>query len=177
MTGLLTLDYSLKQAGTKYPLIALYTDQFPEDGHKALQARGIHGRRVEFLNPSLQKDYSNDPRFYDTWTKLMAFSLVEYERVVLLDSDMLVRRNMDELMDLQLDSVNMQENGSRIFAAAPACACNPAKKAHYPKEWFVDTKLNLHMVCILDACLGYPRIVHSLRSIVTPRKHRLKARP
>ena len=40
LTGLLTLDYALKKHGSKYPLIALYTDTFPEEGHKALDERG-----------------------------------------------------------------------------------------------------------------------------------------
>jgi alpha-N-acetylglucosamine transferase len=137
LPGLLTLDYSLKRAGTKYPLVAIYTDQFPEEGHHALDARGIPKRRVTYVNPSTQKDYSNDPRFYDTWTKLTAFQLTEYERVVLLDGDMLAMQNMDELMDIPLDPLSLKGQGDRVFAASPACACNPAKKPHYPKDWYV----------------------------------------
>lgn len=63
--------------------------------------------------------------------KLQPFSLVEYERVVQLDSDMILRKNMDELMDLALDI-----EGDRVFAASHACVCNPLKKAHYPKDWY-----------------------------------------
>jgi len=29
LSGLLTLDYSLKKTGSSYPLVALYTDTFP----------------------------------------------------------------------------------------------------------------------------------------------------
>lgn len=72
-------------------------------------------------------------RFYDCWSKLTPFSLVEYERVVQLDSDMLVRRNMDELMDIELDVP--EEEGRRVFAASHACVCNPLHKVHYPKDW------------------------------------------
>ncbi|KAG9535012.1 hypothetical protein KCU86_g18154, partial [Aureobasidium melanogenum] len=82
LSGLLTLDYSLKAAGSKYPLVALYTDTFPPEGHAALKARGIPSKRIPYLLPSLSKDYSNDPRFYDCWSKLTPFGLVEYERVV-----------------------------------------------------------------------------------------------
>jgi hypothetical protein len=59
--------------------------------------------------------------------------------VVLLDGDILVRRNMDELMDIELDSKTALEEGTgkRVFAAAHACACNPMKKPHYPANWFV----------------------------------------
>lgn len=135
LSGLLTLDYSLKNNGTKYPLVALYTDTFPEEGRKALDIRKIPKKRVNYLLPSVHKDFSNDPRFYDCWSKLTPFSLEEYDRVVQLDSDMLVMRNMDELMDVELDSADSDGSGKRVFAASHACVCNPLKKPHYPKNW------------------------------------------
>lgn len=90
---------------------------------------------MNYLLPSVHKDYSNDARFYDCWSKLTPFSLIEYERVVQLDSDMLVFKNMDELMELELDSPNMEGKGDRVFAASHACLCNPLKKPHYPGDW------------------------------------------
>ncbi|KAJ3199297.1 hypothetical protein HDU83_004147 [Entophlyctis luteolus] len=138
LSGLITLDYSLKKVGSKYPLVALYTDTFPPEGHAALDARSIPKQRIEYILPTKGKDYSNDPRFYDCWSKLAPFSLVEYERVVQLDSDMLVLRNMDELMDLELDSPALAGTGYRVFAAGHACVCNPLKKKHYPKDWIPE---------------------------------------
>ncbi|PWY67536.1 glycosyl transferase family protein [Aspergillus heteromorphus CBS 117.55] len=135
LSGLLTLEYSLRKVGSKYPLIALYTDSFPAEGHAALDARGILKQRVPYLLPSMPKDYVNDVRFYDCWSKLTPFSLVEYERVVQLDSDMMVLRNMDELMELDLDPPEMAGSGNRVFAASHACVCNPLKKPHYPGDW------------------------------------------
>ena len=136
LSGLLTLDYSLKKHGSKFPLLALYTDTFPDEGHKALEIRNIPKKRVKYLLPSVEKDFSNDPRFYDCWSKLTPFSLVEYDRVVQLDSDMLVLQNMDELMDIELDPATNEDNsGKRVFAASHACVCNPLKKPHYPKNW------------------------------------------
>jgi hypothetical protein len=135
LSGLLTLDYSLKQVGSKYPLIALYTDSFPQEGHRALSLRQIPKKHVKYLLPSVHKDYSNDTRFYDCWSKLTPFSLVEYDRVVQLDSDMMVIQNMDELMDLQLDAPELGGKGERVFAASHACCCNPLKKPHYPSDW------------------------------------------
>jgi alpha-N-acetylglucosamine transferase len=116
-------------------LIALYTDTFPAEGHAALDARGIAKQHIPYLLPSLSKDYSNDPRFYDCWSKLAPFGLVGYERVVQLDSDMMVLKNMDELMDLELDDASLGGKGNRVFAASHACVCNPLKKPHYPAEW------------------------------------------
>ncbi len=138
LSGLLTLDYSLKQHGTKYPLVALYTDSFPQEGKDALDARKIPRKRIPYLLPKTPKDFTNDPRFYDCWSKLAPFSLVEYERVVQLDSDMLVLKNMDELMDLPLDGPEQGGKGERVFAASHACLCNPLNKPHYPKDWIPE---------------------------------------
>ena len=130
------MDYSLKKHKSKYPLIALYTDSFPKEGHHALDIRNIPKKQIKYLLPSIHKDFSNDQRFYDCWSKLTPFSLVEYERVVQLDSDMLVLQNMDELMDLELDPPGIKSgSGERVFAASHACVCNPLNKAHYPKNW------------------------------------------
>lgn len=118
----------------------LYTNTFPERGRAALRARGIAAQCIPYVLPSKSKDYSNDPRFYDCWSKLTPFSLTEYDRVVQLDADMLVRRNMDELMELELDppivsETGTQETSKRVFAASHACVCNPLKFPHYPKDW------------------------------------------
>lgn len=137
LSGLILLDYSLKKVNSKYPLIALYTDTFPREGHDALDIRGIPKKRIAYMLPAQHKDYSNDPRFYDCWSKLAPFSMTEYERVVQLDSDMFLRKNMDELMDLELDPPEMEGRGNRVFAASHACVCNPKKKPHYPKDWYV----------------------------------------
>ena len=169
LPGLLTLYYSLQKVGTKYPFVALYTEQFPEEGHKALDDRGIQKRKVEYVTPAGQKDYTNDPRFYDTWTKLTVFGLLEYERAILLDGDMLVIQNMDELMDLPLDSAEQAGAGNKVFAAAPACVCNPAKRAHYPKDWFVGFRDRCFFI---DWRAGYLRIVLSHLSIQIQRKHK-----
>lgn len=40
---------------------------------------------------------------------------------------MVVKRNMDELMDFDLPVDHI--------AAAHVCACNPRKLPHYPKDW------------------------------------------
>ena len=164
LSGLLNLDYSLKKHGSKYPLVALYTDTFPEEGHKALDVRHIPKKHVDYILPSVHKDYSNDPRFYDCWSKLIPFSLVEFERIVQLDSDMMVLQNMDELMDLELDPPSSAGKGNKVFAASHACVCNALKKPHYPKDWSVISS-GLKMALLLRiltplTLIGYPRIVH-----------------
>ncbi|POS85962.1 hypothetical protein EPUL_001971, partial [Erysiphe pulchra] len=133
--GLLTLDYSLKKFKSKYPLVALYTDQLPLEARSAIATRGIPMQRINFLAPKTGLEHSVEERFYFCWSKLMAFGLTEYERLVLLDSDMLVLQNMDELMEMELDTPQLAGTGNRVFAAGYACICNPLKKTHYPKDW------------------------------------------
>ncbi|EMD94301.1 glycosyltransferase family 8 protein [Bipolaris maydis ATCC 48331] len=144
LTGLLTLDYSLKRSKSLYPLIVLYTDELPAEAHEALDRRGIRKRHVPYLLPSAGNDYSNDPRFYDCWTKMVPFGLTEFERIVQLDSDMLVMRNMDELMTIKLDSPALEGKGDRVFAASHACVCNPLKRAHYPSDWVPENCAYTH---------------------------------
>ena len=175
LSGLLTLDYSLKKAGSKFPLIALYTDEFPDEGHRALDCRKIPKKRVKYLLPTVHKDYSNDTRFYDCWSKLTPFSLIEYDRVVQLDSDMIVLQNMDELMEMHLDSPGLGGKGDRVFAASHACACNPLKKPHYPKDWSVSPSVKVDLK-YLHSSLGFQRTVHLPRSMEIPRGLRPRAR-
>ena len=61
------------------------------------------------------------------WTKLAAWRLTEFERVVFLDADMLVTKNMDELFSLSLPADEI--------AACHACRCNPNRIASYPVSW------------------------------------------
>lgn len=154
LSGLITLEYSLKRVSSKYQLVALYTDTFELEGHKALDSRKISKLRIEYLLPSSQHDYSQDPRFYDCWSKLQPFSLIQFDKVVQLDSDMLVISNMDELFDLELD------NQERCFAASHACVCNPLEFEHYPKEWvpqncaFTDYHDKIREELVKDETLG-----------------------
>ncbi|KID97088.1 glycosyl transferase family protein, partial [Metarhizium majus ARSEF 297] len=139
LPGLLTLNHSLRTVKSAYPLIALHTPSLPSSCIAALSRRGIPSIPVPYIAPRSGKKYHEDARFNDCWTKLIAFSLTQFSRVVQLDSDMLVLKNMDELMDLALDPVSLSESGSetskRVFASGHACVCNPLKKPHYPSTW------------------------------------------
>ena len=137
LPGVLVLDYCLRKVGSAYPLVAVYTDDLPEEAQKAIDARNIAKRKVDRLLPGREVEKYTEVRFLETWTKLSTFGMVEFERVVLLDSDMVVLQNMDELMDIPLDGPEQEGKGNRVFAASHACTCNPMKKPHYPPNWCV----------------------------------------
>lgn len=129
LAATLVLHYSLVSVKSKYPLVVMATPDLGGDARDSLRKRGIVIRDINSLRPvaGTHTLAAHDNRFNDTWTKLRAFELSEYDRVVLIDSDMMFMRNMDELLDIEL-----AEDG---IAAAHACACNPHKYPHYPADW------------------------------------------
>lgn len=127
LTGALTLEYSLRKFGSKYPMVVFHPDTLEQSALDALKKRKIQTKLVKLLLPTTHKDYGTDDRFYDCWSKLLPHGMIEYERIVEFDSDMLVRDNVDELMEMPLP------NG--FMAATHACVCNPKRYAHYPADW------------------------------------------
>ncbi|KAI0936171.1 hypothetical protein AcW1_000473 [Taiwanofungus camphoratus] len=140
LPGALVLHQCMASVRSAYPLVAMVTSDLPRDVQEVLRRRGIVLKEVEHLQPQEGTHMlsAHDERFAETWTKLKAFDLVEYDRVVLLDSDMIVMRNMDELMDLDLPQ--------DWIAAAHACACNPRKLPHYPPDWIPENCAHTSMV-------------------------------
>jgi len=128
VVGVRTLRASLARAGTPYPLVVLLTDDIGATDRQVLLDDGCLLHQVAPLRPAsgLEDSYAN-ARFAQVWTKLAAWQLTDYERVVFLDADMLVTQNMDELFALPLPE--------GAIAACHACRCNPNRIASYPASW------------------------------------------
>lgn len=128
LVGVKALHRSLKQSNTRWPLVVMTTEAIPQADRDALQAAGCVVQQVDPIYPNreLEQHYAS-AQFGEVWTKLRTWQLTAYERVVFLDADMLVLRNMDELFTLDL--------GSNQLAACHACRCNPNQIASYPASW------------------------------------------
>lgn len=125
--GALKLAASLQHVQSAYPLLVLYTPAVSHDAREKLKEAGCILREVAPVKPRGKVKYFTQ-RFEDTWTKLTAWDVADhYERLVLLDADMLVLQNMDELMKMNL--------GKGEIAACYACKCNPHKIKAYPADW------------------------------------------
>jgi len=74
-----------------------------------------------------------ESRFNETWSKINIYGLDQFERIAVLDGDMLVLKNMDELMDIPI-----ADDG---LAACHACVCNPRRLSHYPSAWYLPLVL------------------------------------
>jgi len=91
------LLYSLNNTSTNIPCIVLAPQRrLSSDCKQAFQNLGGDLREVEEISitkTESAKEFNKHLRF----TKLLAWSLVEFQRVVLIDSDMVVVRNIDHL--------------------------------------------------------------------------------
>ncbi|KAI8968887.1 nucleotide-diphospho-sugar transferase [Mycotypha africana] len=126
--GIITLKYSLHNVcNSQYPLLVLYTSAVTPDVIDVLRTMGCIMRKIDAIKPLVQVKYTAE-RFTETWTKLAVWKQQGYDRLVMMDADMLPLQNMDELMDLELNDENW-------VAAAHACVCNPQKIQHYPPTW------------------------------------------
>jgi len=99
---------------TKYPLIAM-TLEISDASRKRLNDLGVQLRDVKKINSIKAGIGDNKQRLKDftyTYTKLHVFSYAEYDKIIFLDSDLIVLKSIDHLFDEVQDS----------FAA---CACTP----------------------------------------------------
>ncbi|ORX39078.1 galactinol synthase [Kockovaella imperatae] len=116
---------------TIYPLIILTTSSLPQSSRDILKRYDLESLEIDHLSPPSHKGFeAKFARFTETWTKLRAFGLEQFEKLVMIDSDVLFLRSMDEIFDIDLPE--------GWVGAAPACVCNPFKIPYYPKDWIPE---------------------------------------
>lgn len=126
--GVIALKHALHNLyRSQYPLLVLYTDAVDPEAVELLERVGCVLKEIDAIRPKGKVEYKSE-RFIDTWTKLAVWDQTEYDRLVMLDADMLPVQNMDELMVLNLPNKTW-------IAAAHACVCNPQRISHYPSTW------------------------------------------
>lgn len=105
--GIEALGRSLVETQTSAPRVVMVTPEVPTEATSKLAAQGWEIREVAPIPNPHRDDELLFRRFGASFTKLRAFDLCEYERIVFLDADTIVLRNIDDLF---------QRPG---FAAAP----------------------------------------------------------
>lgn len=81
-------------------------------------------------------------RFADAWVKMRAWEVghdLGLGKVCWLDADMLVLRNMDDIFAFL-------KTDRDVFAACPACVCNPKRVPTYPAWWNPENCRFTHLV-------------------------------
>lgn len=143
--GALALARSLKRAGARFPLVVLATagagrlDELAAEGCRIVETaplplspvfRERHARPA--LHGAAPFTKGGKPAFHDpldNFAKLRLWQLEEYEKVVFLDADTIVVRNIDRLLDypefvaapnLYETLGDFQRMNSGVFVAAPS---------------------------------------------------------
>jgi glycogenin glucosyltransferase len=105
LPGARVLHYSLQATNPAHPFLLLVTPNVSAAVRAELAAIEIPYRVLDqsLLAPASPKE----PRWSFTFSKLHIFGLVEFDKLVFLDADMLVRQNIDELFQQpHLSAVN-----------------------------------------------------------------------
>ena len=102
--GVIVLADSLKKVDSKYPFLVLMPFDFKENNDRILQIlsnKNIEFKVLEksFILPERNSKYMHSRRWVHTYDKLQVFGLTQFKKVVFLDSDILVVRNIDHLFD------------------------------------------------------------------------------
>lgn len=103
LKGVLALNECLKKVSSKYPLYVLLNEEISSEVEALLNKKNIQTiRRAKIDLPMDIVDRNNSrekSRWNYTFDKLNIFELTDFEKIVFLDSDIYVRKNIDELFD------------------------------------------------------------------------------
>ena len=109
VTMLKVLRHSLRHNGVSYPFVVLVPEGTSQEDLLPFKRSGIITRVVAPLAPPSDVSSTDEKKFHkQSYTKLATFSLYEYEKVIYLDADMIVGRNLDFLFEAETPAFIVQ---------------------------------------------------------------------
>ena len=112
LDGLLVINECLKKNDSNYSLICLINEKISKKTINIIKNKNIDYKLINSLKGTY-KDFYN-PQWYYSFDKINVFNLIEYEKIVYLDLDLFLDKNIDELFDfddLYMASDNPFTNG------------------------------------------------------------------
>ncbi|XP_057822925.2 UDP-glucuronate:xylan alpha-glucuronosyltransferase 2 isoform X2 [Cryptomeria japonica] len=95
--GAIVLAQSIRMSGSSKDLIILVDKRVREEKRKGLRAAGWQVREIRRIrNPMAEKESYNEWNY----SKFRLWQLTEYDKIIFIDSDLLILRNLDFLFDL-----------------------------------------------------------------------------
>ena len=100
LMGILVLNKSLENTGTKYPHYCMVASSVSKSTIDSLERNNV---KVIIKDPINVEEYTHKAMtgWYYTYFKLRIFELTQFEKLVFLDADMIVLQNLDELFDYE----------------------------------------------------------------------------
>lgn len=119
--------YSLKKTNTSASFVGLLTGQLKKERIRNLESLGVHLVSIEDITNGISVNGLSQPHFtYTTMNKIHYWNQTKYQKVIALDTDMVILKNIDSLF-------SKIQKGKML--GAPACLCNPTENKEYPLEW------------------------------------------
>jgi len=102
LEGIKTLAYSLIKTGTKNDIICMVTHDVSQNARNKMKKLGIKVIEVPYLKfkskpLKSQKQADRYPWMNVSYTKLNCLNLTQYKKILFLDADMIVMKNIDHL--------------------------------------------------------------------------------
>jgi lipopolysaccharide biosynthesis glycosyltransferase len=99
LPGVETLGRSLVETGTSVPRVVMVTDDVPASARQTLASQGWVVRDIASIPNPVATSSQLYSRYQNVFTKLRAWELVEYDKVVFLDADTVVLKSIDDLFE------------------------------------------------------------------------------
>ena len=125
------LGMSLRTVRTQPDMVLLHTPDVPKEWLKILKEVGWQPRPVDKLEGKGLYDGSQNNRFDGVFTKLRVLDL-EYDKVIMMDADLLVRKNVDFLFNRKAPAALRRHAGADY-----------PDGERIPRDEFFDSKGNL----------------------------------
>ena len=113
LDGIRTLLYSLKKTKSRYPLVVLVPVGFDLSCQKAIKSWGAFIEYAENVNLGDLEKRNKRPYWNETFFKLRVFNLTQYKKIVYIDSDMVILKNLDHLFEKK--HISAVQGGKLIF--------------------------------------------------------------
>ncbi len=99
LPGILVLNKSLEKVGTEIPLLLLLSSNISSRVRIILEKNNI---KYKIITNDVNNPTNVNPahRWYSTYSKLLAFNQTQFDKIIFLDADMLILRNIDDLFDM-----------------------------------------------------------------------------
>jgi len=99
LDGVLVLKYSLDKTSPKYPFVLLVTPNLSQNTIEALRKHNVDLITIEGIASPVVVTDPRLTRWNYTYSKLAIFGLTQFDKIVYLDSDMLILKNIDDLFE------------------------------------------------------------------------------
>ncbi len=115
LDGCLVLNENLKHINSQYELLCLINEEIDQETRQTLDYFNIEYKEIKKINYDVDFEDYVQPYFKNTFDKLSIFDLTEYEKIVYLDLDLLILKNIDELFNYETPALAKDYPFSNLY--------------------------------------------------------------